>query len=103
MPPGKGLHDDSERRETQRVRILKAGKIIKSGGWGSIECIIKDVSSTGAKIEVDPLFEFPSKFSLLIIKDETLVECELAWRNGRKAGVRFTSEMKQVQLRDYRF
>jgi hypothetical protein len=31
------------------------------------------------------------------------VECELAWRNGRKAGVRFISEMKQVQLRDYRF
>jgi hypothetical protein len=90
-------------RTHQRSRILKAGKIILTGGWGSHECVVKNVSKTGAKVEVDPLFEFPSEFELLIIQDETLVACRLAWRHGKVAGLRFIGEVKQIDLKDYRY
>jgi PilZ domain-containing protein len=93
----------NDSRTSSRARILKAGKIIVTGGWGSHECVIKNVSKTGAKVEVDPVFEFPSQFQLLIIKDETLVPCKLAWRQGKTAGLRFIGEHKHIDLKDYRY
>ena len=90
-------------RSQQRSRILKAGKVLLTGGWGSHECIIKNISSSGAKVETDPLFDFPSQFDLLIIQDELLVPCRLIWRQGKFAGLHFVKPMKQINLRDYRF
>ena len=43
---------DNSKRGVPRQRILKAGKIIMTGGLGSHNCVIKNTSSDGARIEL---------------------------------------------------
>jgi hypothetical protein len=53
-----------EHRAAPRHRILKAGTI--SFGGGAIDCTVRNLSATGAALEVvTPLF-IPDRFTLII-------------------------------------
>jgi hypothetical protein len=77
-----------EKRRAQRQRTFKGGSISLSSGI--VECVIGNLSNTGAMIECSQPAAVPDTF-LLIIKPELLKRsCEVAWRSGQRIGVRFT-------------
>ena len=54
----------AERRTADRRRTLKAATVVYNGGHTSLDCTIKDVSETGAKIEMHDLITLPETFHL---------------------------------------
>jgi hypothetical protein len=74
-------------RIAPRRRILKAGTI--AFGGGAIDCTVRNISATGANIEVvTPLF-IPDRFTLIIQSTQTKRPCHIVWRKERRMGVAF--------------
>jgi hypothetical protein len=74
-------------RIAPRRRVLKAGSI--QFGGGAIDCTIRNVSETGAALEVvTPLF-IPDRFTLAVQTDQLKRPCRIVWRKERRIGVTF--------------
>jgi hypothetical protein len=66
---------------------LKAGTI--SFGGGAIDCTIRNISETGAALEVvTPLF-IPDRFTLVVQTAQLKRPCRIVWRKERRMGVAF--------------
>lgn len=79
----------SERRATQRVRTIKGGSIL-FGVVPAIDCIVRNVSETGACLEVASPIGIPDEFTLLIKPELRKRDCKVAWRSISRIGVCFT-------------
>jgi hypothetical protein len=76
-----------EHRIATRHRILKAGTISFSGS--GIDCTVRNLSETGAALEVvTPLF-IPDRFTLVIPSAQLSRPCHIVWRKERRMGVAF--------------
>ncbi len=76
----------SERREDQRHRVLKAGKIFINDGRSVIDCCVRNVSEAGAMLSLDAL-AVPAEFDLLV--DGVTHHCAVIWRRPDRIGVSF--------------
>jgi len=74
-------------RAAQRHRILKAGSIAFAGG--AIDCLVRNISDTGAALEVASPVGIPDTFTLMISGDEAGHPCRVAWRRENRIGVAF--------------
>lgn len=76
-----------EHRATPRRRILKAGTI--EFGGGGIDCTVRNISETGAALEVvTPLF-IPDRFTLYVASDQLKRPCHIIWRREKRLGIAF--------------
>jgi hypothetical protein len=75
-------------RSAPRLRTLKGGSII-FGVAPTIDCIIRNMSETGAQLAVQSAGAIPDEFSLLIKPEMRKQACKVAWRSGDRIGVRF--------------
>jgi hypothetical protein len=74
-------------RIAPRRRILKAG-LIQFGG-DALDCTVRNLSETGAALEVlSPLY-IPDRFTLLIQTEQLKRACHIVWRKERRIGVAF--------------
>ena len=74
-------------RIAPRRRILKAGTI--EFGGGGIDCTVRNLSDTGAALEVvTPLF-IPDRFTLFVPSDQFKRSCHIVWRKEKRIGVAF--------------
>ena len=56
---------------------------------GAIDCTVRNLSETGAALEVvTPLF-IPDRFTLVVPSDQLKRPCHVAWRKERRIGVAF--------------
>jgi hypothetical protein len=78
----------SNRRITLRKKTLKSAKIIFNKKQSVIDCFVRDVSDTGAKLQVSDLAGIPRTFTL-IFNDGSSHECERVRAHGAELGVRF--------------
>jgi PilZ domain len=75
------------KRVASRRRTLKAGTI--EFGGGGIDCTVRNISDTGAALEVaSPLF-IPDRFTLYVLSDQFKRPCHIIWRQGKRIGVEF--------------
>jgi hypothetical protein len=83
--PHNGTMEES--RITSRGRIFKAGTI--EFGGGGIDCTVRNLSKTGAALEVlTPLF-IPDRFTLFMPSDQFKRSCHIVWRKDKLIGVAF--------------
>ena len=75
-------------RAAPRQRVLKAGTMEFNGG--TIDCVVRNVSETGAALEVASPVGIPSEFNLVISGDRSH-RCQVVWRKEKRIGVRFGS------------
>ena len=80
------IHD---RRSERRQKVLKEGKLLLSGRV-SIDCLVRDISPGGARLEFFGPVSLPGEFRLHIVSAELTVPAALAWQRRLEAGVRFT-------------
>jgi hypothetical protein len=71
----------------QRLRVLKAGSI--SFGGAAIDCVVRNVSATGAALEVASPVGIPDEFTLVIEADNVRRRCAVVWRKEKRIGVAF--------------
>ena len=75
-------------RAALRQRVLKSASIEFNGGV--IDCVIRNVSETGAALEVASPLGIPETFNLVISGDHSIRPCKVAWRKDKRIGVAFT-------------
>jgi hypothetical protein len=74
-------------RVAPRVRVNKPAKI--DHGGDKINCIIRDLSATGAALEITDIVRLPDNFVLLIPEDRLKLPCRVVWRSEYRLGVTF--------------
>jgi PilZ domain len=76
-----------ETRIAPRHRVSKAATIKFVGG--AVDCVIRDLSITGAAIEVTSPANIPKSFVLVVPDDGLQLSCQVVWRKQFRIGVKF--------------
>ncbi|UJW73466.1 PilZ domain-containing protein [Rhizobium sp. SL42] len=80
---------EQERRDVPRTRALKAGRAILDGGNSTFDCMVRNLSQAGAKVQFESTADIPADFRLRF-EDGTTHDCHVRWRTPRELGVEFT-------------
>ncbi len=80
---------DQESRAEHRSRTLKRGQVRIDGGKSLIDCTIRDLTETGAKLRFEDVFPLPLQFDLFIVDANAVWPAHIAWQKGAEAGVKF--------------
>jgi hypothetical protein len=76
-----------EKRAAPRRPILMSGAIEFAGS--SINCLISNISVSGAAIEVTGSHDIPERFELVFKADDTRIPCRIVWHHEERIGVAF--------------
>jgi hypothetical protein len=77
-----------DKQREPRLRTFKGGSII-FGLAAAIDCTIRNMSETGASLEVTSPLGIPDRFTLLIKPEVVKRNCRVAWRSAKRIGVQF--------------
>ncbi len=77
-----------ERRSSPRRKVFKAGTI-EFNRAGGVSCVVRNLSQTGACLEVETPLGIPESFRLMIERDHLIHQCNLVWRSVHRIGVAF--------------
>lgn len=92
-----------ERRSEPRVPTSAPGRVLhgdKLALWA--DCVIKDISQSGAKIELSHFYRLPPRFVLMHFQEGVAFEVVLKWRRGDLAGMAFEHRHQMDQITDPR-
>lgn len=62
-----------------------------------IDCLVRDISSTGARVKVTHVAEVPDAFHFYDGKSQHITPAEVAWRSEREIGVHFVGDPVDTQ------
>ena len=85
----------NDKRLVVRRRTILEGKIFDDGGTFA-ECTVFDLSTTGARVKSDNLFEGRDAVNLKIARLPNIQRSEIVWRRNGQLGLRFANEIKRV-------
>jgi hypothetical protein len=77
-----------ERRQGQRHRTLKAGRI-NFNRTNAFDCRVRNLSPAGACLEVGSQLGIPDDFVLVVESDRLQQPCHVIWRTATRLGVEF--------------
>ena len=78
-----------ERRQVQRGRTLKSGKILVHAHTSLVDCTVRNLSPKGALLTVASLAGIPEKFELVLEATGKHHQCRVIWRGENRLGVEF--------------
>ena len=55
-----------DRRQSQRKRVLRRGRIVFRNGYSVIDCVVLDLSEGGARLKLNDWLGLPTSFELRI-------------------------------------
>jgi hypothetical protein len=76
-----------EKRIASRSRVLKTAFIVVSDKAPKLECTVRNISETGAALQLSTPYGIPATFDVVI--DGARHHCHSMWRTDTKIGVRF--------------
>ena len=76
-------------RSSERRRSIIGGRIRLPNKSSTFDCLIRDLSPTGARLTLDSAPLLPLEFELEIPKQKIVYQCELRWRSQDAVGVHF--------------
>lgn len=79
----------TERRTNRRRRTLLTGKIIFNQRSSVITCVVRNLSDTGACLEIPATMHVPDAFELKVEPGGACFECRTVWRHAARIGVAF--------------
>lgn len=91
----------AESRVAKRLRVLKAARIFLPRSQSIIDCTVRDVSDTGAKVFCAQPSEVPDEFRLVILQDNTIRDVKVMWRKSDSLGIHFTSPATRAPPRKW--
>jgi PilZ domain-containing protein len=78
-----------ERRTATRQRSFLRGRIYYNNRLNSVDCLIRDISPTGARLTFSGTVSIPDVVDLYIPQKEQTLRATVHWRNGDELGVTF--------------
>ena len=90
VPAPPNRRDNLERRTVsdRRRRTLLAGKIIFNDRQSTLNCTVRNLSRSGARLVFGVIPACPDGF-ILELSDERRANCKVAYRDGLTLGVHF--------------
>src|SRR5262245_31143743 len=82
-----GIAVMQDRRSVKRTQMLKHGKIVAPSA--TIDCMIYDLTNSGAGLRVSPGDMVPDHFELIFDSPLFSRKCRVQWRNNERLGVAF--------------
>jgi len=80
----------TKKKRELRKSLRQPGWITLDGGFAARQCVVQNMSSTGAKITIDDPNMLPAKLRLAFTRDaRTGRPCDVVWRRGKSVGVKF--------------
>jgi hypothetical protein len=80
---------NNKKREARRS-LHQPGWVTLDGGFAARQCVVQDLSSSGAKITLDDAIALTGRLRLAFSRDaRTGRSCEVVWRRGKSLGVKF--------------
>lgn len=80
----------TDKKRATRKSVIQAGWITLEGGFAARQCVVQDLSVSGAKVTIDDCNTLPAKLRLAFSRDaRTGRACEVVWRRGKSVGVKF--------------
>ena len=76
-----------ERRAIPRKPVLMSGAIQFAGG--AINCLVRDMTISGAALDVADPHDIPERFNLVFKADGTHIPCHVVWRQEERISVAF--------------
>ena len=80
---------DVDRRRARRVRTLKGARIVVTGGYAVYDCVIRNLSQTGALIALPTALGVPSHFEIQMDAAKQRRQCTVRRRSQNAMGVSF--------------
>jgi hypothetical protein len=80
-----------ERRQSARARVIYGGVLAYNRRQSTVECVIRNFSEDGAKVEFDNPAALPDVIDLLIAKKDRAFTAKIVWRQANQAGLAFQS------------
>ncbi len=80
---------EEERRKQTRMRTYKTAKIAFNGQRSVLDCLVRNLSSHGALLQIATPVGVPEDFDLVFDGDGTVKAAHVIWRSENKIGVNF--------------
>jgi hypothetical protein len=90
-----------DHRRASRHRVLKEGKIVMLNNWSVVDCSVRDLSDTGARIRCKDQSAVPTDFKLLLLAENRIRDARVVWRKDDQLGLQFTGEWKPAPPRKW--
>lgn len=81
--------------------MLKDGKIVTMNNRSVLDCCIRDLSDTGARLRCEDSLAVPEAFRLLFPHDHKIRDAQVVWRREGCLGVAFTGPYRQAPPRKW--
>jgi hypothetical protein len=81
-----------ERRSSKRWHTVLKGRIVSNNLSSPVECTVRDLSNTGARVYFADSSDLPMEFELEIPSKGIQVQARLMWRQGANHGLMFLQE-----------
>ncbi|MGL4395401.1 MAG: PilZ domain-containing protein [Hyphomicrobium sp.] len=101
--PPNAVRGKDDRFAPRRASATPA-MLYMEGGVASVPCLIRDMSTTGARLELKPGWDNPFKsaasqanrVTLVVRLDRVMYECRIIRRSETELGVKFTAAPKPL-------
>lgn len=85
-------HVFEDRRAEPRRRVLKGGTLTFNNGYGALECVVRNLSAHGAKLEFGDTAAVPPRFGLRVSGEGGARLAHVRWRTMTAIGVELDPE-----------
>jgi hypothetical protein len=82
----------TEARRSTRSKAIIGARALFNEGRSSVECLIRDISSTGARLSISSMIPLPREFLLEVPSRGQTYKVVLRRRRGEHAGVEFLDQ-----------
>ena len=78
------------KKRDARKSVSQPGWITLEGGFAARQCVVQDMSTSGARITVDDANVLSGRLRLAFARDARAGRnCAVVWRRGKSLGVKF--------------
>jgi hypothetical protein len=79
----------NERRRAARQKSFLRGRILFNNRRTAVDCLIRDISGTGARLIFSDAVSLPELVDIYIPQKEQTLRAHVQWRHGQEVGVAF--------------
>ena len=90
--PTRAQYTGEEHRDSPRVRRYEAARLIFNGDRSVVDCMLRDISDSGARVRLKSLFDGPKQIVLEVI-DDFKRSADVMWYQNNELGLRFQGEV----------
>src|SRR3954463_1596863 len=90
----------SDQRVAPPLKALIPARIVFNNGQSTLDCLIRNLSDTGAKLIVSAAIALPECFDLIVPQKSVTRRVRIVWRRGEAMGVRFDEDAPRSESRD---